>query len=118
MQQTTVITTDALELMVQVNATMQILIGEIKKLQTAAAEMKASTGKKKALFSPKEAAEYLDISVMTLARGRSEGVIGDRTPMPEYLKIGESIKYAEEDLNRWIREDAPRFGGRKGKEAA
>ncbi|MDR3165294.1 MAG: helix-turn-helix domain-containing protein [Synergistaceae bacterium] len=109
-----VITTDALELMVQFNATIKILIEEIKNLQALVAEMKAATSRKKALFSPKEAAVYLNVSEATLARGRSEGVIGDRTPTPEYIKIGDSVKYPEEDLIRWYKEEAPRFGGRGG----
>lgn len=55
-------------------------------------------------LNPKDAAKYLGVSVIFLARARSEGVIGNRTPGPPYSKIGKCVRYRLDDLDQWMAE--------------
>ncbi|MDR3354128.1 MAG: helix-turn-helix domain-containing protein [Synergistaceae bacterium] len=105
---TTVVTPDALELMVQLNATEKDLLGIVKTLCEVLEELKVSTVKP-ALMTTKEAAEYTKIGESTLAAYRTTGVIGDRTPAPAFIKVGGSVFYEKSELDRWIKEDLPHF---------
>lgn len=53
-------------------------------------------------LTEKEAAHYIGMSVSFLRRDRMEGVIGNRTPGPKWLKIGRSVRYLKEELDRWL----------------
>lgn len=53
-------------------------------------------------LTEKEAANYIGMSVSFLRRDRMEGVIGNRTPGPKWLKIGRSVRYLKEELDRWL----------------
>ena len=111
-----VITTDALDLLARINQAARDLIGVIDSLSAKMADLKADTIQP-VLFTTKEAAKYLGIGESTLDGYRSTGQIGARTPGPDYIKIGDEVKspvrYEKAELDRWIREDLPRFKGRK-----
>jgi excisionase family DNA binding protein len=49
------------------------------------------------LLTPKEAAERLKVSVSWLAKARISG------EGPDYIKIGRSVRYREEDLIEWMK---------------
>lgn len=54
------------------------------------------------LFTETQAAEYIGMSRAFLACGRSQGVIGKRTPSPAFIRCGRSIKYDRKDLDAWL----------------
>lgn len=54
------------------------------------------------LLSERAAAEYIDMSASFLRVGRARGVVGNRTPAPQFLKIGRTIKYDRRDLDAWL----------------
>ena len=54
------------------------------------------------LVSETEAAKILGCARITLSRGRSEGPRANRMPVPPYLKIGRSVRYSLDDLERFI----------------
>lgn len=56
----------------------------------------------KRCLTEKEAAHYVGMSVAFLRKDRIEGKIGQRTPGPKYLKIGKSVRYLKEELDRWL----------------
>lgn len=49
-----------------------------------------------------EAAKYISMSRSFLAQNRMNGDLQNRTPGPQYLKIGRSIRYLKEDLDTWL----------------
>lgn len=49
------------------------------------------------LLEPKEASEYLKVSIHTLAAWRSQG------EGPRYIKTGRHIKYDKKDLDRYLK---------------
>lgn len=53
-------------------------------------------------LTEKEAANYIGMSIAFLRKDRSEGKIGNRTPGPKYLKIGKSVRYLKDELDRWL----------------
>ena len=116
-----VITTDALELMNRFNQATKDLAGIVDKLTDKVAELKLSTIQP-ALFTTKEAAKYVGIAESTLSSYRETGQIGNRTPAPAYVKVGDEpkspVRYEKAELDRWIREDLPRFGGHRGQKRA
>ena len=59
-------------------------------------------------LSTEEAARYLGISKSSLDKARSSGLIGHRTPMPPYTRIGDNIRYPLDELNKWL-QSLPRF---------
>jgi hypothetical protein len=108
---TTVITGDALALMAALNDAAKSLAGDVASLAAELAEARSGL-MRPVLLTPEEASKMTGIAVSTLARYRSEGQIGGRTPAPGYVKIGEKVMYELDELLRWIREDLPHFGGR------
>lgn len=100
------ITTDALELMVEQNKRSGELAGVFRSLIDEVKSMKQSG--EPVLLNDVEAAAYIGMSPMFLRRARSEGQVGNRTPAPEYVEIGSSVRYERSELDRWIREDLPR----------
>jgi excisionase family DNA binding protein len=49
------------------------------------------------LITPEEAAKYLGISHLTLAKWRSAG----RTTIP-FIRVGKCIRYSSLDLDAWL----------------
>lgn len=54
------------------------------------------------VLTEKDAAKYIGMSVSYLRRYRMEGMIGNRTPAPKWLKIGRSVRYQISDLDDWL----------------
>jgi hypothetical protein len=105
---TTVVTSDSLELMAQLNAIAKDLVETAKALREDMAELDRATVKP-ALFTEKQAAEYTGIAEQTLRTYRMTGEIGNGTPAPAFVKVGRSIFYEKAEFDRWIREDLPHF---------
>lgn len=53
------------------------------------------------IMTPKEAAEYLKISEVTLRKSRSTGKLFNY-PTPPYRKFGVLVRYRKPDLDAWI----------------
>jgi len=49
-----------------------------------------------------EAARYIAMSRSYLAQARMEGHRTSRTPAPRFIKIGRSVRYLLEELDRWL----------------
>ncbi len=49
-----------------------------------------------------EAAKYIGMSRSYLAQARMDGERANRTPAPPFIKIGRSVRYLREDLDRWL----------------
>jgi predicted DNA-binding transcriptional regulator AlpA len=49
-----------------------------------------------------EAAEYICMSRSFLRKDRMDGIRVNRTPGPQFLKLGKSIRYLKEDLDTWL----------------
>ena len=56
----------------------------------------------KNILTEKEAAEYIGMSRSFLRQDRMNGYRATRTPGPQFLKIGRSIRYLKEDLQAWL----------------
>jgi hypothetical protein len=52
----------------------------------------------KNILSEKEAAEYIGMSRSFLRQDRMNGYRDGRTPGPDFLKLGRTIRYRKEDL--------------------
>ncbi len=57
---------------------------------------------KKRCLTEKEAALYVGMSVAFLRKDRSEGKLGNRRSGPRFLKIGKSVRYLKDDLDKWL----------------
>lgn len=55
----------------------------------------------KALFSSREAAEYLGYSTYSMERSRTTGTLGG-IKAPEHVKVGRTVKYKKEALDSWV----------------
>lgn len=53
-------------------------------------------------LTEQEAAQYIGMSRSFLRQNRMNGLIGNRTPGPPYVKIGRSVRYQLSDLNIWL----------------
>lgn len=49
-----------------------------------------------------EAANYISMSRSFLAQSRMTGHRVGRTQAPPFIKIGRSVRYLREDLDRWL----------------
>lgn len=49
-----------------------------------------------------EAANYIGMSRSFLAQARMDGNRQKRTPAPPFIKIGRSVRYLREDLDKWL----------------
>ena len=49
-----------------------------------------------------EASQYICMSRSFLAQARMDGNRENRTPAPPFIKIGRSVRYLREDLDRWL----------------
>ena len=54
------------------------------------------------LYGERLAAEYLGTSRSYLAKARSEGAPGNRTPGPVFVRIGGRCMYRRSDLDSWV----------------
>lgn len=62
----------------------------------------------KKVFSEIETAEYIGMSRSFLRQSRMEGNRDNRTPAPPFVKIGRSVRYLKDDLDRWL-SDLPKL---------
>jgi excisionase family DNA binding protein len=53
-------------------------------------------------LTTKEASTLIGMSESFLRRSRSEGTIGNRTPAPPFYKIGRTVRYHKDDLEKWM----------------
>ncbi len=49
-----------------------------------------------------EAADYLGVSRSTLRVGRMHGPRQGHMPIPPFVRLGRSIRYLKDDLDRWL----------------
>lgn len=49
-----------------------------------------------------QAAKYLALSRSTLAHSRMNGPRRGHVPPPPYVKVGRSVRYLRDDLDRWL----------------
>jgi hypothetical protein len=56
----------------------------------------------KITFTEIEAAEYISMSRGYLRQDRMHGFRKNRTPGPNFIKIGRSIRYLKDDLDEWL----------------
>ncbi len=61
-----------------------------------------SKHKTRRLLTEGEAAAHVEMSEAFLRALRSRGAPRGRTPKIPYLKIGRSVRYLPEDLDRWL----------------
>lgn len=54
------------------------------------------------LLDEREAARLIGMSVAFLRADRYHGHVGNRTVGPPFYRIGRAIRYAPEDLQRWV----------------
>ena len=53
-------------------------------------------------LTEKEAAEYIGMSCSFLRQDRMNGLRKNRTPGPNFIKIGRTIRYLREELDKWL----------------
>ncbi len=53
-------------------------------------------------LTEREAAQYIAMSRSFLRQDRMNGRREGRTPGPAFLKIGRSVRYLKEDLDKWL----------------
>jgi predicted DNA-binding transcriptional regulator AlpA len=56
----------------------------------------------KKLLSEIETSEYIGMSRSFLRQARMEGNRDNRKPAPPFIKIGRSVRYSIDELDRWI----------------
>ena len=56
----------------------------------------------KKVLSEIETAEYIGMSRSFLRQSRMEGKRTNRTPAPPFVKIGRSVRYIKDDLDKWL----------------
>lgn len=49
-----------------------------------------------------ETSNYIGMSRSYLRQSRMDGHRENRTPAPPFIKIGRSVRYLLDDLNRWL----------------
>jgi hypothetical protein len=115
---TTVITPDAIELMMRLIDVTRDFLAAAKAIHEDLEEMKALTVRSP-LLTTKEAAAYIRMSEQYLIQGRNVGTVGKGTPPPNCLEIygergeGEkpTIRYEIAECNHWIATAKRRFSG-------
>lgn len=56
-------------------------------------------------LTEKEAAEYIGMSCSFLRQDRMNGFRQNRTPGPNYIRIGRAVRYLREELDKWLEEN-------------
>ena len=54
------------------------------------------------IFTEMEAADYIKMSRSFLRHHRQHGFISNKFQGPKYIKIGRTIRYLKDDLNKWL----------------
>ncbi len=57
---------------------------------------------KSRVLSEIETSQYIGMSRSFLRQARMEGNRDNRTPAPPFIKIGRSVRYIKEDLDKWL----------------
>ena len=90
------------------------MVEEADKLELILCSLEDLTSKVKSLMEPhprlmdeEKAARYIGKSTAFLRLSRSNGV---KAQGPDYVQIGGQVRYAREDLDRWI-DELPRKKG-------
>jgi hypothetical protein len=113
---TTVISTDAIELIAQLNVTTRDQLLALMGVQKLIEDVKLQTVRSPVLRT-KEAAAYIGMSEQYLSQGRSKGATGKGTPPPNCIEIygargdGDkpTILYEIAELDRWLAAAPRRF---------
>lgn len=71
-------------------------------MQTRANRKEIKMEVEKRLFTEKEAAKYLNVSLAFLRMARSQGNLGGKRSCPPFVRFGRMIRYDPVDLNSWI----------------
>ena len=58
----------------------------------------------KRVLTEAETSQYIGMSRSYLRQARMEGNRASRTPAPPFIKIGRSIRYRQEDVDKWLDE--------------
>lgn len=53
-------------------------------------------------LTEREAAVYIGMSRSFLRQDRMNGIREKRTPGPNFIKIGRTIRYLKEELDKWL----------------
>lgn len=53
-------------------------------------------------FTEKEASEYIGMSCSFLRQDRMNGLRKNRTPGPNFVRIGRTVRYLKEELDIWL----------------
>jgi len=53
-------------------------------------------------YNEHETAAYIGMSVSFLRLSRMDGDRANRTPGPNFIKIGKAVRYLKEDLDAWL----------------
>ena len=56
----------------------------------------------KRAYTEQETSAYIGMSRSFLRQARMEGQRKNRTVAPPFIKIGRSVRYLKEDLDRWL----------------
>jgi predicted DNA-binding transcriptional regulator AlpA len=60
------------------------------------------TSHEKRAYTDREAADYIGMSESFLRISRMDGDRANRTPGPNFVRIGKAIRYLKEDLDAWL----------------
>jgi predicted DNA-binding transcriptional regulator AlpA len=64
----------------------------------------------KKVLSEKEAAKYIGFSSSFLRSSRCYGNIGNRTPAPNFIKVGKAVRYRVSDLDKFLDQHVQKVG--------
>jgi predicted DNA-binding transcriptional regulator AlpA len=53
-------------------------------------------------YNEHEAAAYIGMSASFLRISRMDGERANRTPGPDFIKVGKAVRYLKEDLDAWL----------------
>ena len=56
----------------------------------------------KRAYNDRQAADYIGMSESYLRISRMDGDRANRTPGPNFIKIGKAVRYLKEDLDAWL----------------
>lgn len=56
-------------------------------------------------MTEREAAYYISMSRSYLSQDRMDGFRKNRTPGPNFVKVGKAVRYLKEDLDLWLEQN-------------
>lgn len=59
----------------------------------------------KRAMTEREAAYYISMSRSYLSQDRMDGFRKNRTPGPNFVKVGKAVRYLKEDLDLWLEQN-------------